>query len=356
MKRPLQANGLAPTSHPGAARFAAALLCGLFALVTGCTGNIGGIPSGSGGASNTGGAAGSGRGVARRQVAWARARPGRAAAVSAGIPTRSRRSPPAASSGGDAPGGAAQPAAMVEHRPRSAQVDGHLRHRQRRDGDALIGFDNEADALFVTEQLRAQLFDASEKLADKVTGDATALGAPRPRERAHGRGRQGQGLHHVVRTARLPAAAHGRGGDHARRALQSSADALSRGRCFQGGREPGHPGDAAVAAIFLYRTELGTAPAGATKVAAQRLGGGCQARALDHQHDAGRHAVRRRGGGAAPRQRRCGRSSQAAARRFDGARWGSATSICRFTAWGPTTASPAMRRRSRTSRRTRRPR
>ena len=59
-----------------------------------------------------------------------------------------------------------------------------------------MGFDNEADALFVTEQLRAQLFDASEKLADKVTGDATALGAPRSRERADGRGRQGQGVHH----------------------------------------------------------------------------------------------------------------------------------------------------------------
>jgi len=42
-------------------------------------------------------------------------------------------------------------------------------------GDALIGFDDEGDALFVTEQLRSELFDASEKLADKVTGDATAL-------------------------------------------------------------------------------------------------------------------------------------------------------------------------------------
>lgn len=42
-------------------------------------------------------------------------------------------------------------------------------------GDALIGFDNESDQLFVTEQLRSQLFDASEQLAGKVTGDATAL-------------------------------------------------------------------------------------------------------------------------------------------------------------------------------------
>jgi hypothetical protein len=42
-------------------------------------------------------------------------------------------------------------------------------------GDALIGFDNEADALYVTEQLRRQLFDASEKLADRVTADSAAL-------------------------------------------------------------------------------------------------------------------------------------------------------------------------------------
>ncbi|HVY29572.1 MAG TPA: DUF1592 domain-containing protein [Polyangiaceae bacterium] len=42
-------------------------------------------------------------------------------------------------------------------------------------GDALIGFDNQADALYVTEQLRQQLADAAEKLADKVTGDAGAL-------------------------------------------------------------------------------------------------------------------------------------------------------------------------------------
>ncbi len=43
-------------------------------------------------------------------------------------------------------------------------------------GDALIGFDNQADALFVTEQLRLQLADAAEKLADRVTADDAALG------------------------------------------------------------------------------------------------------------------------------------------------------------------------------------
>ena len=62
MKRPLKRNRRAATSHPGAARLAAALLCGLFALVVGCTGKIGALPSGSAGASNTGGAAGSGLG------------------------------------------------------------------------------------------------------------------------------------------------------------------------------------------------------------------------------------------------------------------------------------------------------
>jgi Protein of unknown function (DUF1592)/Protein of unknown function (DUF1588)/Protein of unknown function (DUF1595)/Protein of unknown function (DUF1585)/Protein of unknown function (DUF1587) len=42
-------------------------------------------------------------------------------------------------------------------------------------GDALIGFDSEADALFVTEQLRRQLATASEALADRVTADPDAL-------------------------------------------------------------------------------------------------------------------------------------------------------------------------------------
>jgi len=42
-------------------------------------------------------------------------------------------------------------------------------------GDALIGFDNQADALYVTEQLRQQFAEAAEKLADKVTADPTVL-------------------------------------------------------------------------------------------------------------------------------------------------------------------------------------
>jgi hypothetical protein len=48
-------------------------------------------------------------------------------------------------------------------------------------GDALIGFDNQADALYVTEQLRQQFADAAEKLADKVTASAPADLAGRAR-------------------------------------------------------------------------------------------------------------------------------------------------------------------------------
>ncbi len=44
-------------------------------------------------------------------------------------------------------------------------------------GDALINFDTEADALFVTEQLRRQLADAAERLADLVTTNPSALAA-----------------------------------------------------------------------------------------------------------------------------------------------------------------------------------
>ncbi len=42
-------------------------------------------------------------------------------------------------------------------------------------GDALIRFDTEADALFVTEQLRREMADAAEQLANRVTGDPAAL-------------------------------------------------------------------------------------------------------------------------------------------------------------------------------------
>ena len=88
-------------------------------------------------------------------------------------------------------------------------------------GDALHGFDSEGDALFVTEQLRLQFAAAAEKLADKVIADADRARPARSRQRAHRYRGAGPRLHHLIRTARVPAAAHRRGDDHAPGPLQS---------------------------------------------------------------------------------------------------------------------------------------
>ena len=133
-------------------------------------------------------------------------------------------------------------------------------------GDALIGFDDEADALFVTEQLRSQLFDASEKLADKVTGDSVALARLVP--------------------ANAPTDAAGRAkafitsfGQRAFRRPLTDAEVTTHVGLFNKGPTlyPGVNAFNAGASLviqamlqspyFLYRTELGTAAAGASKVA-----------------------------------------------------------------------------------------
>jgi len=133
-------------------------------------------------------------------------------------------------------------------------------------GDALNGFDNEADALFVTEQLRSQLFDASEKLADKVTGDATALARLVP--------------------ANAPTDVAGRGkafitafGQRAFRRLLTDAEVTTHVGLFNKGPTlyPGVDAFKAGASVviqamlqspyFLYRTELGTPVNGAKTVA-----------------------------------------------------------------------------------------
>jgi len=133
-------------------------------------------------------------------------------------------------------------------------------------GDALIGFDDEAEGLFVTEQLRSQLFDASEKLADKVTADAAALARLVP--------------------ANAPTDAAGRAkafitafGQRAFRRPLTDAELTTHVGLFNQGPTL-YPGvDAFKAGVslviqailqspyFLYRTELGTATAGATSVA-----------------------------------------------------------------------------------------
>ncbi len=132
-------------------------------------------------------------------------------------------------------------------------------------GDALTGFDNEGDSLFVTEQLRSQLFDASEALANKVTGDATALarlvptGAPTDTA--------GKGKAFIIAF-----------GQRAFRRPLTDAEVTTHVTLFNQGPTlyPGVDAFKAGASLviqamlqspyFLYRTELGTASAGATKV------------------------------------------------------------------------------------------
>ena len=133
-------------------------------------------------------------------------------------------------------------------------------------GDALVGFDNEAESLFVTEQLRKQFFDAAEKLADRVTGDATALARLVP--------------------ANAPSDLAGRAhafitgfGQRAFRRPLADAEVTAHQALFDQGPTlyPGVDAFKAGASLviqamlqspyFLYRTELGVASAGATQVA-----------------------------------------------------------------------------------------
>src|SRR5690606_31987372 len=132
-------------------------------------------------------------------------------------------------------------------------------------GDALVGFDAEAEDLFVTEQLRSELFEASEKAADQVTGDAAALARLVP--------------------ADAPTDAAGRAeafitsfGQRAfRRPLTDAevtthVDLFNQGPTLYPGVDPFKAGASLVIQAmlqsphFLYRTELETAAAGATKV------------------------------------------------------------------------------------------
>lgn len=132
-------------------------------------------------------------------------------------------------------------------------------------GDALIHFDNEADALFVTEQLRLQLATASEKLAEKVTNDPAALAALVPAGAPAD----------VTERARAFITAFGR---RAFRRPLSPAEVTSHLGLFNQGPTL-YPGvdafksgaNLVIQAMlqsphFLYRTELSTAAAGGAKV------------------------------------------------------------------------------------------
>ncbi len=265
MKRPLDRHEPAPAPRRGGLRLVAASLFGLAAVSAGCVGKIdGGTPglASSTGNGTTGGPTGSGSGGAG-------AGPG-------GGTTQGTTG-----LGGDPYAiPASPPVAAVVATPRLARLSRQQWSNAVRDllklqdisdidamvsGDALIGFDDEADALYVTEQLRSQLFDASEKLADKVTGDSTALaklvpaGAP-------------------TDTAGKAKAFITAFGQRAFRRPLTDAEVTTHLGLFNQGPTlyPGVDAFNAGASLviqamlqspyFLYRTELGTAAPGATKV------------------------------------------------------------------------------------------
>jgi hypothetical protein len=133
-------------------------------------------------------------------------------------------------------------------------------------GDALINFDTEADALYVTEQLRQQLAVAAEKLATKVTAtDATLSMLLPPGAPTDGAGKANAFITSFGRrafrrplteaevTAHLALFNQGP-------TLDPSVDAFKAGArlVIEAMLQSPH---------FLYRTELGTATPGAAKVA-----------------------------------------------------------------------------------------
>ena len=247
MKRPLKRHERATIPHLRGARFVAELSLGaMLALGLGCTGSIG----------KAGGTAGTDPGTSGG--------PGGTGAQG-GDPYAIPSSPPAT---------VLVPTSRVARLSRqqwSSSVRDLLKLTDISDidsgvtGDALVGFDNEVDALFVTEQLRQQLEGAAEKLADKVTGDATALARLVP--------------------ANAPADTAGRArafvtsfGQRAFRRPLTDAEVTTHLGVFNQGPTL-YPGvDAFKAGVslviqamlqspyFLYRTELGTAAPGATQV------------------------------------------------------------------------------------------
>jgi hypothetical protein len=237
----------------------------MLVLGVGCQGTIGASTgSGSPGLAGTGG--GSGSGVGAGSGSGGQSGAGSGTGGQGGDPYAIPTSPPAAVL-------VATPRVARLSRPQwSNAVRDLLKLTDISDidsnvsGDALIGFDDEAESLYVTEQLRSQLFDASEKLADKVTGDATALARLVP--------------------ANAPTDTAGRGkafitafGQRAFRRPLTAAEVTTHVGLFNQGPTlyPGVDAFKAGASLviqamlqspyFLYRTELGTAAAGASKVA-----------------------------------------------------------------------------------------
>jgi len=276
MKRSLNRHHGTAVPHARTAWIAAAALGGLLGAGVGCTGDI--LPSNTGpGAAGSVGAAGSPGGPGS---AGAQGQAG-GQGQSQGGTGQGTVGPGTAGQGGDPYAiPSSPPATTLVATARVARLSRQQWSNTVRDllkltdiseidanvtGDALIGFDNEADALYVTEQLRRQLADAAEKLADKVTADATALARLVP--------------------ANAPTDATGKAkafitsfGQRAFRRPLTDAEVSTHVTLFNQGPTL-YPGvdtfKAGVSLViqamlqsphFLYRTEMGTATAGATMV------------------------------------------------------------------------------------------
>jgi hypothetical protein len=263
-------------------RSASWLLCGFLSLSS-CTGTIGGTDgddpdggdTGGSGGTGTGGAPGSGGG----QASGGRAGSGQASGGVAGL---------GQAGSGQAGSAGADPYVVPEHPPAAVLVPTSRLARLSRtqwsntvrdllmldditdidqgvSGDAIVNFDNEGDALYVGEELRKELATAAEKLGDRVTGDATALGRLVPTD--------------------APADLAGRArafvtsfGQRAFRRPLTEAEITSHLALFDQGPELYPEGDAFKTGVnlviqamlqsphFLYRIELSTAAAGAASV------------------------------------------------------------------------------------------
>ena len=206
LNRPSPVRGTSGTLRPRVKPLVAGTVLGaMLAVAAGCSGEIGSSgsygPYGSGGRSGNSASGGSGSngptGSGGSKTGGSGGSGGSSPAGSGG--SASGGSASGGSQGtGQGSGGSGDPYAIPSSAPASVLVTTSRMARLSRvqwsnavrdllklsdisdvdstvSGDALIGFDDEGDALYVTEQLRSQLFDASEQLAGKVTGDATAL-------------------------------------------------------------------------------------------------------------------------------------------------------------------------------------
>ncbi len=286
MRRPGRQHECSNNPHGRAAHLAVTVaLGGLLALGTGCNATISAPPdaSSSGGTAPaaSGGTGGTGGTTQQQGVGGGAASAGTGQGGSAGM-SAGGGAPQAGSGQGDDPYAipASPPAPVFVATPRVARLSRLQWSNAVRDllkltdisdidngvsGDALVGFDDEADALYVTEQLRLDFANAAEKLADEVTGDPTALARIVPSDAP------------TDATGRARAFITAFGQRAFRRPLTDDEVTTHLGLFNQGPTL--YPGvdafNAGVSLViqamlqspyFLYRTELGTAAAGAMTV------------------------------------------------------------------------------------------